>query len=45
MNADDLSPSQEFLFGRLSTPAGRTEEARQERRGFFDLALLEPLTT
>jgi hypothetical protein len=51
MSAPDASPSppsfpssaEEFLFGRLSTEAGRVEEARRERRGFFDLALLEPL--
>jgi glycosidase len=43
MSADDASPSEEFLFGRLSTPAGRVEEARQERKGFFDLSVLEPL--
>jgi glycosidase len=43
MNADSAAPAEDFLFGRLSTPEGRTEEARQERRGFFDLSLLEPL--
>ncbi len=43
MNADERLPSEEFLFGRLSTPAGRLDEARQERQGFFDLAVLEPL--
>ena len=37
------SPDEEFLFGPLSRPAGRSAEARQERSGFFDLALLEPL--
>jgi len=36
-------PAEEFLFGALSRPAGRIAEARQERSGFFDLALLEPL--
>jgi glycosidase len=43
MNGEAAAPREEFLFGRLSTPAGRTEEARQERCGFFDLSLLEPL--
>ena len=37
------SPAEEFLFGPLSRPAGRSAAARQERSGFFDLALLEPL--
>ena len=37
------SPAEEFLFGPLSRPAGRIAEARQERSGLFDLALLEPL--
>jgi len=37
------SASEEFLFGPLSRPEGRLAEARQERSGFFDLALLEPL--
>ena len=37
------SPAEEFLFGPLSKPAGRSAAARQERSGFFDLALLEPL--
>ena len=37
------SPADEFLFGPLSRPEGRIAEARQERSGFYDLALLEPL--
>ena len=49
MSADDAPPSparqlgEEFLFGPLSTEAGRIEEAQREKKGFFDLALLEPL--
>ncbi len=43
MNADNEAHFEEFLLGRLSTSAGRTEEARHERKGFFDLATLEPL--
>ena len=53
MSADDASPSAsaspsrepaaEFLFGPLSTETGRIDEARREKTGFFDLALLEPL--
>jgi glycosidase len=35
--------SEEFLFGRLSTPGGRAEEAREEALGLYDLACLEPL--
>lgn len=34
---------EEFLFGRLSTPAGRADEAREEALGLYDLATLEPL--
>src|SRR6516164_465263 len=43
MTGAEGSPSEEFLFGRLSRPEGRLEEAWQERTGFFDLAALEPL--
>ncbi len=51
MNTDDAlppsssssSPAEEFLFGRLSTAAGRVEEARSAQAGLFDLSLLEPL--
>lgn len=39
----DKTAGEEFLFGRLSIPAGRVEEARSESCGFFDLATLEPL--
>lgn len=41
--ADSGTSSEEFLFGPLSRPEGRIAEARRERSGFFDLALLEPL--
>src|SRR4051794_39735150 len=37
------SYEEEFLFGRLSSPAGRIEEAREEALGLYDLATLEPL--
>lgn len=37
------TPSGEFLFGRLSRPEGRVDEAQRERSGFFDLASLAPL--
>lgn len=41
--SDAGSPAEEFLFGPLSRQEGRIAEARQERSGFFDLSLLEPL--
>lgn len=43
MNAENEAHFEEFLLGRLSTSAGRTEEARHERKGLFDVATLEPL--
>ncbi len=43
MKPTDAPAAEEFLFGRLSTPAGRIEEAQQERQGFFDLSLLQAL--
>ncbi len=38
-----FEPEEEFLFGRLSTPAGRVDEAREEAQGLYDLASFEPL--
>ena len=43
MSEEPAQPAAEFLFGRLSTTAGRVDAARKERQGFFDVAILEAL--